>query len=41
MAGIGSDMLGGPKMITIFMAGTAACIAVWYSYSLLPFVITA
>ena len=28
MAGIGSDMLGGPKMITIFMAGTAACIAV-------------
>lgn len=28
IAGIGSDMLGGPKMITIVLAGTAACIAV-------------
>lgn len=28
MAGIGSDMLGGPKMITIVMAGIAAAIAV-------------
>ncbi len=28
MAGAGSDLLGGPKMITIFMAGTAAAIAI-------------
>ena len=28
VAGIGSDMLGGPKIITIIMAGTAAVIAV-------------
>ena len=28
MAGIGSDMLGGPKPITILLAGTAACIAI-------------
>jgi MFS family permease len=28
LAGIGSDLLGGPKMITIIMAGSAATIAV-------------
>jgi MFS family permease len=28
LAGIGSDLLGGPKPITIIMAGTAACVAV-------------
>ncbi len=29
IAGVGSDLLGGPKMITIIMAGTAAAIAVF------------
>ena len=28
MAGVGSDLFGGPKTITIIMSGTAACIAV-------------
>jgi predicted MFS family arabinose efflux permease len=29
IAGAGSDLLGGPRMITIMMAGTAAIIAIW------------
>ena len=29
VAGVGSDMLGGPKMITIIMAGMAAAIAIF------------
>lgn len=28
LAGVGSDLLGGPKMITITMAGTGACLAI-------------
>jgi len=29
LAGVGSDLLGGPKMITIVLTGIAACIAVF------------
>jgi MFS family permease len=28
IAGIGSDLLGGPKVITIILAGTAACLSI-------------